>query len=654
MARIMSLGNGRLLVNYDQRWTVRELFFPEVGMANHLAYFGARLALWVDGNFTWPGGNAWQRHVRYKDWSLVGEFSLSREDVGLELKITAAVHHRLDVLLYDIEVSNTRDAAKKVELVFTHDWAISGNDVGDTALYDPTTDAMLQYKRDRFFLVSGHSPAGGPDAFSASKRHEPRYSGVWHDVSHCHLNRSPISQGAVSSAFSLSASVPVGETVHYAYWLCAGKSIDEVRMLQARIKETGVARLIAETESYWREWTRMDERFFADLSAEIKESFATSLLVTRSQIDAGGAILASTDMESLDFGRDHYGYVWPRDAALICLALDRAAYPHTTRKYFRFSTRVLAPEGYMWHRYHPDGSLGSSWHPWYQDGENQLPIQEDETALCLYALGEHYLRHRDLEFLESVWPEYEQMADFLCRYVDKSTGLPEPSYDLWEERRGIFTFTASAVIAGLLKAADMARIFRGKTQEEKYRNQAAAISHALGNLLYHPDANRFLRGVYKRGDTIEEDLTPDSSVFALWRFGIIPPDDPRMVRTYRNLQESLSVKTKVGGYARYYADYYHKRSDDFHQVPGNPWVICTLWMAQYLGATARSIEELRAARDLLEKVTTWRLESGIMPEQVDPFSAEPLSVAPLTWSHSEFVLSVIDYAKKYRDLSAPC
>ena len=38
------------------------------------------------------------------------------------------------------------------------------------------------------------------------------------------------------------------------------------------------------------------------------------------------------------------------------------------------------------HKYRPDKSLGSSWHPWVRNGKPELPIQEDETALVIYAL----------------------------------------------------------------------------------------------------------------------------------------------------------------------------------------------------------------------------------------------------------------------------
>jgi GH15 family glucan-1,4-alpha-glucosidase len=43
----------------------------------------------------------------------------------------------------------------------------------------------------------------------------------------------------------------------------------------------------------------------------------------------------------------------------------------------------------------------------------------------------------------------------------------------------------------------------------------------------------------------------------------------------------------------------------------------------------------------------WR---GVMAEQVNPFTSEPLSVSPLTWSHAEYILTVRWYIGKYHRL----
>ena len=64
-------------------------------------------------------------------------------------------------------------------------------------------------------------------------------------------------------------------------------------------------------------------------------------------------------------------------------------------------SRLMTPEGFLLHKYNPDGSAGSSWHPWMSpDGKRQLPIQEDETALVLWALWEHFAKFHDVEFVK--------------------------------------------------------------------------------------------------------------------------------------------------------------------------------------------------------------------------------------------------------------
>ena len=42
--------------------------------------------------------------------------------------------------------------------------------------------------------------------------------------------------------------------------------------------------------------------------------------------------------------------------------------------------------------------------------------------------------------------------------------------------------------------------------------------------------------------------------------------------------------------------------------------------------------------------------SGVLAEQLHPFSGDPVSVSPLAWSHAEFVMAVFEYIKKYKDL----
>jgi GH15 family glucan-1,4-alpha-glucosidase len=78
--------------------------------------------------------------------------------------------------------------------------------------------------------------------------------------------------------------------------------------------------------------------------------------------------------------------MWPRDGALTSLSLSESGYGDPPQRFFEFCERVITDEGYALHKYNPDGSLGSSWHPKIKNGEIQMPIQEDESALILVAL----------------------------------------------------------------------------------------------------------------------------------------------------------------------------------------------------------------------------------------------------------------------------
>ena len=124
------------------------------------------------------------------------------------------------------------------------------------------------------------------------------------------------------------------------------------------------------------------------------------------------------------------------------------------------------------------------------------------------------------------------------------------------------------------------------------------------------------------------------------------PDDPRIVATMEAVRERLWVKTDVGGVARYENDYYHQVSQDIENVPGNPWFICTLWLAQWHIATAQTEDDLKPALEILNWAADHALPSGVMAEQVHPYTNAPLSVSPLTWSHATLAMTVREYVAR--------
>ena len=201
--------------------------------------------------------------------------------------------------------------------------------------------------------------------------------------------------------------------------------------------------------------------------------FHRSLLILRTQIDNRGAITAANDSDIVRFGKDTYSYMWGRDGAFVAAALARAGYADVCRRFFDFCSDVLSEEGYLLQHYNPDGSLASTWHPWVVDGHEVLPIQEDSTALVLWALWLHYERSNDIELIGPLYKKLiQKAADFLVTYRDAETRLPMPSYDLWEERYGTHAFTIAAVIAGLSAAAKFARLFQDISLADTYEGVA--------------------------------------------------------------------------------------------------------------------------------------------------------------------------------------
>ena len=79
--------------------------------------------------------------------------------------------------------------------------------------------------------------------------------------------------------------------------------------------------------------------------------------------------------------------------------------------------------------------------------------------------------------------------------------------------------------------------------------------------------------------------------------------------------------------ARYRNDYYYQISSDIETIPGNPWFICTLWMAEYEVMVARSLEDLAPVREVLEWVAQAGAAQRRLAEQVHPLTGAPLSVS---------------------------
>jgi GH15 family glucan-1,4-alpha-glucosidase len=651
MPRDLVVGNGSLLVTFDRDMTMRDLYWPHVGLWNHIGGHRSRFGVWVDGRFAWFDEPGWEKRLAYERDSLVTRVEARHAELGLALFINDGAHYWDNSFVRRMTVENLLPAPREVRLFFHQDFSLEETEVGDCAVYDPKWNAVYHYKRNSYILVNAQCRHGGIFEFAIGTKRFNGAEGTWRDAEDGTLGGNAIAQGSVDSTVSLRLFLEGGSAKTAYYWLCCGRNYSEVVKLNHKVLERTPEHMLHQITEYWRHWVEKAPAGCSSLPPRIESLYRQSLLIIRTQVDKQGAIIAANDSDIMHYNRDHYSYMWPRDGALVALSLIEAGYPELTAGFFQFCRQALTKDGFLLQKYNADGSAGSSWHPWLQNGQQQLPIQQDETALVLFALWSYYQETRDIELITSLKRSLIQpAADFLMTYVYPELQLPRESYDLWEERRGIFAWTTGAVCGGLRAAGHLHLLYGDDLKANHYYQAAARIQQGIQTLLWDGGLNRFVRGLTVQPDhSVLRDRVVDASLYGLCAFGAVPSDDPRMQATMEAVRESLWVRTGIGGLARYEGDYYFQADPT---LPGNPWLITTLWLAQWQIAVARSQPELDRSLELILWAADRCLPSGVMPEQLHPHTGAPLSVAPLTWSHAEFVRAVTHYIRKQEALQA--
>lgn len=645
MPRDIPVGNGNILTAFDGNYRLREFHFPHVGEENHIGERPFRFGVWVNGNFGWvPDG--WRITQNYLDNTLVTNVELTHDAWKLRIIANDLVDFHENIYLKKLTVQNFSGEKKEVRLFLAHDFSILGNDIGDTAAFRPEVNALLHYKANRYFLINIFAnKKPGIDFFATGNKDTKYDTGTWKDAEDGILSRNPIAQGSVDSVVAIHLLVEKNASDTGYYWICAGTNWNEVEHLNSVVRKKGPEAIIKRTADYWKLWVEKERLNYDLLPEATARLYRKSLLICRTQINNCGSIIAANDSDAIHFNRDTYSYMWPRDAALAAYALDLAGYFEITRSFFNFCAGIMEKNGYFLHKYNPSGSPASSWHPWQKDDKVQLPIQEDETALVIWALWHHYRKFHDIEFIKPLYkPFIKNAADFMMNYRDADTALPLPSYDLWEERRGVLTFTAAAVFGGLTAAAHFAESFGETELAEEYRRGARQMREAMDTYLYLDQEKRFCRMINFKGDgSIEIDRTLDASLYGIFAFGAYDPHDEKVRNTMQQVQETLWCRTHVGGLARYENDGYYRVSES---ATGNPWFITTLWLAQYYIAIACQKDDLKKALEIMQWVEKHALPSGVLAEQMHPDTNNPLSVSPLTWSHATYIAVVQEYLSK--------
>ncbi len=605
-------GNGRLLLTVNENGDWNELFYPYPGQFQQLRE--ARLGLFDvrAGTFTWlrRGNGFGLTQAPYGPGHLPESVWTGH---GITLTVRDQVHPNHDLVARTFHIR--ADPPRPLRLFAYHSFQIAESMYQDTAFVDVESESLVHYKRG-FFFEFFSSPSF---TRAVCGEHSLRgLRGSYVDAEDGRLEGGLIAHGAADSVMEWDLE-PDGEAgTDVTLLLAAGRSLPGVHQIRDYVREGGFPRFVREAEAFWATWVqRRLPHPPPGLSPLGREVYRMSVLLMRHATGSNGAVIASPDTRALAASGDTYNYCWWRDGGYISKAMDEAGLYENAARFLDFAKSCQNPDGSFFHRHFPDGAIGSTWHP-------PPHLQIDQTATVIAAAWHHFKRGADPDTLLDLWSMVKSAATFLTEFRDPATGLPAPSYDLWEERLGIHLYSTAAVTHALERAARIATEI-GK-DANLYRTASLEIGAAAVRHFWDEGMGRFVRSLSPRDERL------DASTLLALKLGFLPWSDPRAKATVDAIEARL-WSTGVGGLARYEGDEYYGRE--------NPWIVSTLWLAEarlHLGDRNR-------CRELIEWVASHATHTRLLPEQIDGGSGDPKSATPLTWSHSTFVDVVHKYAE---------
>ena len=613
-------GNGRLLLTVNENGDWNELFYPFPGQFQQLRE--ARLGLFDvrAARFAWlRRGNGYAIHQEPYGPGHLPESLWSGHGVRISVRDHVHPNHDLAARVFRIRA----DPPRLLRLFAYHAFQIAESMYQDTAYVDAATSSLVHYKRGYFF-----------EFFSEPKftravcgEHTLRgLRGTYVDAEDGRLEGGLIAHGAADSVMQWDLEPVADRDTELKLYLAAGRSLPEVHQVRDYVRSGGYSRFVRESEAFWVTWVqRRLPHPPRGLSPLCREVYRMSVLLMRHATGANGAIIASPDTRSLVAAGDTYNYCWWRDGGYISKAMDEAGLYENAARFLDFARACQNPDGSFFHRHFPDGAIGSTWHP-------PPHLQIDQTATVVAAVWHHFKRGADPDVLLDLWPLVKGAATFLSEFRDRETGLPAPSYDLWEERLGIHLYSTAAVAHALERAARIAEEI-GK-DPGPWRAASVEISRAAVPLFWDEGRQRFVRSLSPRDHRL------DASMLLALKLGFLPWSDPRARATVDAIERRLWCPD-IGGLARYEDDEYYGRE--------NPWIVSTLWLAE----ARLALGDRNRCRELIEWVAAHSTPTRLLPEQVDRVTLEPKSATPLTWSHSTFVDVVHKYAEAEHHGSVP-
>lgn len=627
-----------MMVGLDEQGLVHDFYFPYVGLDSltNARSLQHKIGVWVDGDFSWTDDKAWQIKVDFEDKALISNIKMTNNELGIELDFSDFTDQEYTAFIRRIKITNNRSEKRDIRLFMHQVFQLSQNGRADTAIYVPEYNYILNYKGRRCLVIGGKAGDEYFDQFAVGNYAVEGKAGTYVDAEDGELSGNLVEHGGVDSTLRFRSEVDGHASWQVDYWIVADSSHGTAREVHSKLQQESIEHRLQLTRDHFAQWLHPAEQKIEHFSEQHRRAITKGLLIIKSHCDNKGSILASGDSSIYNYGRDYYCYCWPRDAAYALWPLIRLGIYDEAKNFFNFARSVLHRDGYLLHKYQPDRSIGSSWHPRMQNGKVELAIQEDETAGVLFMMREYFDATKDIDLVSDYFDDFiKPAADFMANFIDDQTKLPHASYDLWEQKFATHTYTVAITIGALDAASYLARELNQQESAIAWEVVAEKFRNTIDTL--YNRAGYFRKSLLLQADgQLEFDEVVDiSSLYGCFMYARLPLNDERLTKTADTVIAQLYNQSPAGGVIRYPGDGYFLSDDTY---PGNPWIVCSMWLAQYLVHSGNTEE----AQKLVDWALSKQTASGMLSEQFDAKTGQPVGVTPLVWSHAELINSLLD------------
>ncbi len=397
------------------------------------------------------------------------------------------------------------------------------------------------------------------------------------------------------------------------------KTIDRIRKIDFRTEYEAV-------KKYWKKYVKDHNGLELDLAEtpknrKIKQIYTRTILLYSLLVNhETGGISAAVEVDENLKQCGGYQYCWPRDAVFTTTAMDILKMKKEVEKFYKSFCKNTQSRNGMWEqRFFTDGRLAPCW-----------GYQIDETASVIIGVYNHYKVIEDKKFLKDNLKMCEKAINFLKKYVEdifQETNKCGISYDLWEEYEGVNLYAVSSIFASfnamikiyeeLKEEFTKNRVKQENVNKEKetLRNLSVTLREYILKNFYDESKKSLVRNL--------EDKTLDISILGtVIPFELFSPKDKKILNTVERI--NMTLRTYTGGYKRFETDTYRE---------GKPWIIATLWIAEYY----LEIGEKQKAKECFDFVIKTSTEHGFLAEQVNNSTMQPDWVIGLGWSHAMFI-----------------